>query len=132
MDDRGSALPALAVIVFGGLIALGLAADLGRWGATWREAAFAADAGAEAGAAMIDEAAAYRGDLLLDVPAATEMAADAARSARNRAGRKFEVEATPTQVCVTVTQPFRPGLLKAVGVKKTTVKATACAQPAKG
>jgi hypothetical protein len=132
MGERGSVLPAVFVLAFAGLLLLGLAVDLGRWGATWREAAFAADAGAEAGAAMIDPAAAYRGELLLDPVLAEDVAADAALRARPRPDRTVTAAGTPAEVCVTVSQPFRPTLLRAAGIGPVEVTADACARPAQG
>ncbi len=132
MSDRGSVLPMFAVIVFGGVMVLGLALDLGRWASTWREAAFAADTGATAGAAMIDNVAAYRGELALDPARAQDTAVTGARDARPRAGRAASAEVTAARVCVTVRQPFRPTLLRAVGVGERMVTATACAVPAQG
>ncbi len=131
-SDAGSVLPMVAVIVFGGVMVLGLALDLGRWAATWREAAFAADTGATAGAAQIDAAAAYRGVLALDPARARATAASGAADARPRPGRVSTVDAIPARVCVTVRQQFRPTLLRIVGVGERTVTATACAVPAQG
>ena len=132
MTDRGSVLPMLAVLVLGGAIVAGLAIDLGRWGVLYREAAFAADAGAEAGAAMIDEDAAYRDLLALDPGGARAVAVEAARVARSRPGRTVAAQADTGRVCVTVRQPFRPGLLRIAGVGSTTITADACAVPGKG
>ncbi len=132
MDEEGTVLPAIALLVISGFLVLGLALDLGRWAATWRETAFAADTGAEAGAAMIDTAAAYGGELVLDGPLAGATAATAARRARPRPGRTTEVAVRPTEICVTVSQPFRPSILRALGIRTRTVTATACATPAQG
>ncbi len=132
MNERGSVLPMFAVIVFGGVLVVGLALDLGRWAATWREAAFAADTGATAGAAMIDVGAAYQGRLALDPVRARSTAVAGAADARPRAGRSTTAEVGAARICVTVRQPFRPTLLRAVGVGERTVTATACAVPAQG
>ena len=132
MSERGSILPMVAVLAFGGVIVLGLAFDLGRWASTWREAAFAADAGASAGAAMIDTDAAYRGTLALDPAVARATAIGAAGTARPRPSRTADADVEPSRICVTVRQPFRPTLLRAVGVGERTVTATACAVPAQG
>ena len=132
MDERGSALPSLLMVVVAGLLVLGLALDLGRWASTWREAAFAADAGATAGAAIIDEPRAYRGVLRVDRAAAGPVAVDAATRARPRAGRTVAVQTSNTRVCVTVRQPFRPSLLRAAGIGDRTVRVRSCASPAQG
>lgn len=124
-------LPVIALLLVGGALAVGLAVDLGRCGAAWREVSFAADAGAEAGAAQIDAAAAYRGELLLDPPAARAAGVAGALAARPRAGRSAAAEAEPGRVCVTVRQPFPAGLLAAV-LPARLITASACASPVQG
>jgi hypothetical protein len=119
------------LLLLGGALAVALAVDLGRCGAAWREASFAADAGAEAGAAAIDPEAAYQGRLLLDPALAEQVGTAAALQARPRAGRVAAAEAETTRVCVTVHQPFPPGLLGSVAVGRV-ISATACASPAQG
>jgi len=131
LTDRGTVLPVLALLLVGGALAVALAVDLGRCGAAWREASFAADAGAEAGAAAIDPGAAYQGRLLLDRALAEEQAVAAALAARPRPGRSAAAEAEATRVCVTVNQPFPPGLLGSVAVGRV-IAAAACASPARG
>ena len=131
MKNDGTVLPVLALLLVGGALAVALAVDLGRCGAAWREASFAADAGAEAGAAAIDPTAAYEGRLLLDPALAEQEAVAAALAARPRAGRTASAEAEATRVCVTVHQPFPPGLLASVAVGRV-IAAAACASPAQG
>jgi len=130
--ERGSVLPVLAVLLVAAVAAVALAADLGRFAATVREATFAAEAGAEAGAAVIDPEAAYRGRLRLDPDPARAAARDAALLARPRPGRSVSVFGDATSVCVTVRDPFRPGLLLVFGVRGTTVEAYSCAVPVRG
>ena len=124
-------MPILALLLLGGALAVALAVEVGRCGAAWREASFAADAGAEAGAAAIDPAAAYRGELLLDPSPAEREAVTAALAARPRAGRVAVANADTTRVCVTVSQPFPPGLLGSVAVERL-ITASACASPGQG
>jgi len=131
LRNDGTVLPVLALLLVGGALAVALAVDLGRCGAAWREASFAADAGAEAGAAAIDPAAAYEGRLLLDPALAEQEAVAAALAVRPRAGRTAAAEAEVTRVCVTVHQPFPPGLLGSVAVGRV-IAAAACASPAQG
>jgi hypothetical protein len=131
MTDRGTMLPVLALVMVGGALAVALSVELGRCGASWREASFAADAGAEAGAAVLSPDAAYSGLLRLDPAAAEQAAAAAALEARPRQGRRAQAAATPTRVCVTVTQPFPPGLL-APFVAGRSISASACANPHRG
>ena len=131
MSDRGTVLPVLALIMVGGALAVALTVELGRYGAAWREASFAADAGAEAGAATLDPQAAYSGLLRLDPEGAASAAEVAALATRPRAGRRASAQATDTRVCVTVTQPFPPGLL-APFVGGRHIAVSACAAPAQG
>ena len=131
MTDRGTVLPVLALVMVGGALAVALSVELGRCGAAWREAAFAADAGAEAGAAILDPAAVYSGRVRLDPPAAEEAAVAAALALRPRVGRRAEAAASGTRVCVTVTQPFPPGLLTPF-VHGRPIAVSACATPERG
>ena len=122
----------IAALLFIGLAVIALAVDVGLWGATYREAAFAADAGAEAGAAMLDVEAVYRGELVLDELGAERAAITAAISARPRSGRTATAESTGERVCVTVSQPFTPMLLQALRVAPTQATVSACAEPRRG
>ena len=131
MSERGTVLPVLALVMVGGALAVALTVEVGRCGAAWREASFAADSGAEAGAAALDPEAVYSGHLRLDPETAASTAEAAALAARPRAGRRAEAEATPRQVCVTVSQPFPPGLL-APFVAGRHIAVSACASPERG
>lgn len=131
MRSRGSTLPIVALLLFGGALTVALAVEVGRAGAAWREASFAADCGAEAGAATLDPAEAYRGRLLLDPAPAEEAAVAAALATRPRVGRTAAAQADTGQVCVTVRQPFPPGLLAAV-IAGRVITAAACAVPGQG
>lgn len=124
-------LPILTLLMVGGALAVALAVEVGRIGAAWREASFAADAGAEAGAAVIDPHAAYRGELLLDPAPAEEGAIAAALAARPRDGRTASADADTARVCVIVRQPFPPGLLGSVAGGRL-ITASACASPGQG
>lgn len=132
MSDRGSVLPAIAVIALGGLLFIGIGIDLARWGASWREAAYAADVGAEAGAAIIDEASALGGEVLIDENLATAVAVDAALRARERSGRSATVAVNGDQVCVRVEQPFRTTVARIAGSETLSIAVEACARPARG
>jgi hypothetical protein len=131
LRDRGTVLPILALLLLGGALAVALAVEVGRCGAAWREASFAADAGAEAGAATLDPEAVYSGRIRLDPQAAQGTAEAAALAVRPRVGRRAEAEATTTRVCVTVTQPFPPGLLTPF-VHGRPIAVSACATPERG
>ncbi len=124
-------LPILALLLVGGALAVALTVEVGRIGAAWREASFAADAGAEAGAAALDPVEAYRGALLLDPTLAEQEAVAAALAARSRDGRTASADADATRVCVTVSQPFPPGLLGSLAGGRV-ITAYACASPDQG
>jgi len=130
VSEQGSMLPFLAALIFVGLVVVGLALDVTLLAATYREAAFSADVGAEAGASVI--AADYNGELRLDVPRAELAAVESALAARSRPGRSASATANPTLVCVTITDEYQPRILSAVGVGPTTVSVEACAAPRRG
>ena len=132
MDERGTVSPVLVLLLAAGVAALALAVELGRFAAATREVAFAADTGAEAGATRVNRVAIYNGELLLDVPDAERVAARSARRARGRPDKTIHVAATTEEVCVTVSRPFEPGLLRAFGVGPWEVAARSCATPRTG
>jgi hypothetical protein len=121
----------LAVLLLGGALLVGVAIELGRQGAAWREAAFAADAGAEAGAAAIDPAAAYQGSIRLNPEAARETARAAALAARPRPGREATADADQFRVCVTVRQPMPAGMVSSIAQDRV-ISVSACAAPRQG
>lgn len=132
MDDRGSVTPALALLVIGGLLLVGIGIDVGRLGATWREAAYAADVGAEAGASVIDQDAARKGTLAVAVGKAESVAVDMSLRTRPRSSRTAAATATADQICVQVEQSFRPSILRSIGARDTKIMLRSCASPAQG
>lgn len=130
MNEQGSMLPSMAALIFVGLVVVGLALDVTLLAATYREAAFSADVGAEAGASQI--AVDYDGQLRLDILRAELAAVESALAARSRPGRSASSTADLTLVCVTVTDRYQPKILSAVGVGPTTVSVEACAEPQRG
>jgi hypothetical protein len=124
-------LPFMAALIFVGLVVTGLALDVTLLAATYREAAFAADVGAEAGAAEL-AGYAFGEDPQLDPERAQSTAVAAALTARPRAGRTAVASAVPTGVCVTVTDLYQPRILAAVGVGPTVVTVDSCAEPRRG
>lgn len=128
MNDRGSVPLTLAVLLFGSVVMLGLAVDLARVAAAWRQASHVASAAAEAGAGWIDESAARADRIVVDVARAEPAALAVASSQHRSAG----VEATEERVCVRVTVPVPVSILRVVGAGATTVTASACAVPAMG
>lgn len=131
-DDRGSMLPMVGGLIFAALIVLGLAADVAVYAATYRDAAFAADAGAEAGAAMLAPAASYEGDLTLAPDTAVDVAVAAARAARPRPGRNVSAVPEPGRICVTITQSHVTRYVQALGIGPTAIVVTGCAEPRQG
>lgn len=132
MADRGSVLPAVLGLALGGLLLIGVAMDLSRWASSHREAAFAADAGAQAGAAIVSPTDLRIGLVAVETEEARPVAVDAALGSRPRAGRAVAVTISGNQVCVAVEQPFVSHLLTALGVTPGLVRASSCAEPARG
>lgn len=124
-------IPFMAALVFAALVVVGLALDAALLAATYREAAFAADVGAEAGAAEIARDG-YGQGLVLDRERAEATAAGAALTARPRPGRSVAAAAGPTRVCVTVTDRYEPRILGAVGIGPEVITIKACAEPRQG
>jgi hypothetical protein len=131
-DESGSMMPLLALLIFTGLVVLGLALDVALLGATYRRAAFAADAGAEAGAAMLSVDDAYAGIVVLDPAAAEQVAVEAAMAARTAEGRTVTAGAQPDRVCTTVVDHYTPRIIGSLGLGPATVTVTACAEPGRG
>lgn len=132
MNERGSMLPYLGALFFVGFVLLGLALDTALLAATYREAAFAADAGAEAGAAQLETSAAYGGEVLLDRHAAVDTAETASLAARSRAGRTASATTDGAEVCVMVVDTYKPRILGAIGIGGQGVTVQACAAPRQG
>jgi hypothetical protein len=132
MNERGSMLPYLGALFFVGFVLLGLALDTALLAATYREAAFAADAGAEAGAAQLETGAAYGGDMVLDRRAAIAAAETASLAARSRVGRTARATTDGNDVCIVVVDHYEPRILGAVGIGAHGVTVQACAAPRRG
>lgn len=132
MNERGSMLPYLGALFFVGFLLLGLALDTALLAATYREAAFAADVGAEAGAAHLEPGAAYSGEVVLDRRAALAAAETASLAARSRVGRTASATTDGTQVCIVVVDHYEPRILGAIGIGQQGVAVQACAAPRRG
>lgn len=132
MNERGSMLPYLGALFFVGFVLLGLALDIALLAATYRDAAVAADSGAEAGAAQVEMAAAYAGDMHLDVSAAVIAAERASLAAQPRAGRTAVAVTDGFEVCVVVTDRYEPRILGSVGIGGEGIAVRACATPQQG
>jgi multidrug efflux pump subunit AcrA (membrane-fusion protein) len=132
VSERGSMLPYLGALFFVGFVVVGLALDIALLAATYQQAAFAADTGAEAGAARLEAESAYSGAMRLDRSAAIEAAEAAARSARARTERTATASTDGISVCVVVTDHYVPRILGVIGVGAEGVSVRACAAPGKG
>ena len=132
MNERGSMLPYLGALFFVGFVLIGLALDVALLAATYREAAVAADAGAEAGAAHLEAAAVYDGEMRLDEAAAVGAAEAASLLAQPRPGRSVAATTDGVQVCVVVTERFTPRILGSVGIGGEGIAVRACATPRQG
>ena len=132
MNERGSMLPYLGALFFVGFVLLGLALDVALLAATYRESAVAADAGAEAGAAHLEAAAVYDGEMRLDEAAAVGAAEAASLLAQPRPGRSVTATTDGVQVCVVVTERFTPRILGSVGIGGEGIAVRACATPRQG
>ncbi|MFH1103894.1 MAG: hypothetical protein V1757_02965 [Actinomycetota bacterium] len=126
--DRGAAPLTLVALLFGGVLMLGLAVDIARFGAAWREASHVAATAAETGAGWINRTAAREGELRIGRASAES----AARAFTDATGHPAEVTATVDRVCVTVHIDVHPTLLTIVGAGTKTVTAHACAEPRQG
>lgn len=115
-------------LLFGGVLLVGLAADVTRLVVAWREVSFLAQTAAEAGAGWVQPDGLYRGEVIVD----EEEAAAAAGAVAAGPGRTVDVTAAPTEVCVTVARQVAPGLTRLVGGARKTVAVTACAGPRQG
>jgi hypothetical protein len=132
VNERGSMLSYLGGLFFIGFIVLGLALDTSLFAATYREAAFAADAGAEAGAAHLEVASAYHGATILDRGPAVAAAEAASLAARSRSGRTAAATTDGTTICVSVSDRFEPRILGSVGIGSEGITVRACATPRQG
>ena len=128
VSERGSMLPLLGGLVFVTIVVLAIAVDIARLHAAHVELGLAADVAAEAGAAMIDEAAAHRGELVLDARRATDAALTAA-------GADLAVSDSTVDggtICVTLTGEHRTTALTFIGIGAVPVSGRSCAQAVAG
>ncbi|MDJ0791407.1 MAG: hypothetical protein QNJ71_05885 [Acidimicrobiia bacterium] len=127
-SERGSMLPLLGGLMFVTFVVLAVAVDVARLHTAHVELGLAADVAAEAGAAMIDELAAHRGDILLDEARAT----DAASAAAGAGLAVSESTVDGGTICVTLTGEHRTTALTFVGIGVVSVSGRSCAQAVAG
>ena len=109
-DERGSMVPLFGGLVVVSFVMIALVVELTLLGATYRSLAATADAAAEAGAAMLSEAGAYRSIIELD---RNRSAAEASRVVHALAGpdASFDVEVHANVICIHVHRPYEPATL---------------------
>lgn len=129
--EAGSTLPMFGALVFTSFVIVALAVELAMVGATYRSAAAAADAAAEAGAAMVAPDRAYGDEIVLDVERARSESL-AVGTALARHGAVVQVDATLVAVCVTVRDWYLPATLGFLGAPGIDVAVDTCAEPRVG
>lgn len=128
VGERGYGSVLALALLFGGVLLIGVAVDVTRLIVTWRETSHLAHIAAETGAGWVEPGALYRGELVVDIPAAEAAALAIASGPR----RSVEVDANSEEVCVTVEQSVSPGITRLAGAAPKTVLVTACATPRQG
>jgi len=126
--ERGAVHLTLVALLFAGVLMLGLAVDIARFGAAWREASHVASTAAETGAGWINRRTSRDGNLRLG----QAQAQAAATAVVDASGYPGQVATTGHRVCVTVHIDVHPTLLTIVGAGTKTVTSRACAEPRKG
>lgn len=129
--EDGSMLPMFGALVFTSFVMVALVVELALLGFAYRSAAAAADAAAEAGAAMLAEDRAYADEIAVDVLRA-EDESRAVGTALARRGAVVDVDATALQVCVTVRDRHLPATLSFLGVSGIDIAVNTCAEPRVG
>ena len=129
--DDGSTLPMFGALVFTSFVMVALVVELALLGFAYRSAAAAADAAAEAGAAMLAEDRAYADEIAVDVFRARDESM-AVGTALARRGAVVDVDATVLQVCVTVRDRHLPATLAFLGVSSIDIVVNTCAEPRLG
>lgn len=129
--ESGSTLPMFAGLVFVGFVVIALATELALLGQTYRSAAAAADAAAEAGAGVISEAAAYESNLVLDRSRADQKSRSVA-ALLTTAPSIVEVEQDGLVICVTIQDRYQPRTVVFAGFGEVSVVVRSCAEPRSG
>ncbi len=128
MGERGYGSVLALALLMGGVLLIRLAVDVTRLIAIWRETSHLAHTAAETGAGWVEPGALYRGELVVDIPAAE----DAAMAIASGPQRSVRVDADSQEVCVTVEQNVSPGITRLAGAAPKKVLVTACASPRRG
>ena len=127
--ERGSILPMFAALTFTSFVMIALVVELALLAANYRVVAGAADAAAESGASMLSVSGAYASELALDGVAARS---EAIRVATQLSSGTTSVWVSGTELCVTVSDIYRPTTLLNLGMSAIDVTVRSCAEPRRG
>ncbi len=130
-SEGGSMLPMFGALLFTSFVMVALVVELTLLGFAYRSAAAAADAAAEAGAAMLAEDRAYADAVAVDALRARNESM-AVGTALARSSAVVYVEATLLQVCVTVRDRYLPATLGFLGASGIDIAVDTCAEPRVG
>ncbi len=129
--EQGSMLPMFGGLIFVAFIVIALAVEMSLMGQAYRNAAAVADAASEAGAAAISVQAAYETGIALDTTLAAQESRSVAMTLAPDAS-SVEVQAVPSDVCVTIRDQYRPTTLVFFGLNAIDIAVTSCAEPRMG
>jgi hypothetical protein len=110
-------------------VMIALVVELALLSATYRVVAGAADAAAESGASMLSVTDAYASELVLDTAAAKS---EAMRVVAALSSGDATISVSGAQLCVTVSDVYRPTTLLNLGVSAVDVTVQSCAEPRRG
>ncbi len=110
-------------------VMIALVVELALLSATYRVVAGAADAAAESGASMLSVTDAYASRLVLDTAAAKS---EAMRVVAVLSSGDATISISGEQLCVTVSDLYRPTTLLNLGVSAVNVTVQSCAEPRRG
>jgi Flp pilus assembly protein TadG len=128
-EERGSILPMFAGLALTSFVMIALVVELALLSATYRVVAGAADAAAESGASMLSVTDAYASELVLDTAAAKS---EAMRVVAALSTGDATISISGAQLCVTVSDVYRPTTLLNLGVSAVDVTVQSCAEPRRG
>jgi hypothetical protein len=129
--EAGTVLPLVGGLAFVALVVLGLVTDVALLHGTYRRTALAADAAAEAGAAMLDPLAVYEARVSLS-PDDAAVEVQRAIQLSDLELNLVAVDVIRDQVCVAVATTHRTVMLVAVGLRDVAVEVRSCAHAAVG
>ena len=128
-EEGGSILPMFAGLALTSFVMIALVVELALLSATYRVVAGAADAAAESGASMLSVTDAYASELVLDTAAAES---EAMRVVAALSTGDATISISGAQLCVIVSDVYRPTTLLNLGVSAVDVTVQSCAEPRRG